>query len=531
MFLKKKKIMEGKPKYEKTLKIIKPLDTKESNTKNLPKLQKPVIPGKFRSEKPLINEKPKPQDKKNLIEIEITPKAITPQVKRTEETLSDLMKSQMNKLPLKTFFPHKIMQKIRFLHFKVKALEEILNRGEEQIKLEELDYILDYVEVLNVNYKSQSHVKIFRDLNIISSFVDPMLNQEIEIWDLMFECAWALWILARIYEKMSLDFEINNDYQNAIVAMVQSSRIYKTAAYFSAACTRQEDTGKCLKNGILELKSEEARILAQSLAAEKEEKENNLHLASKLYSGLSVLSKRLLYLKQHGKVKGNLLTAQYHYDYGMAYFLKAKILSVSATSDEEKQKVLETRQKSNYYFSKAEEIWHNMRITLINLPVEEIEKIDHNLSIVNENIIENDAEVMESEDLKKIEEIEPLIAIPENIAPFVPQCTNYLTKFKPKHIEFQSYREFKNVKIENKDKVDDVEKLKIDIKTIKRTIKELKYLYNSNDIEINKFTELIEKYTHKLKTSESELRKLRDKREKKKITHEKKSVKKTLVKT
>jgi len=87
------------------------------------------------------------------------------------------------------------------------------------------------------------------------------------------------------------------------------------------------------------------------------------------------------------------------------------------------------------------------------------------------------------------------------------------------------------VKIDANNKVDEVEQLKIDISTIKRTIKELKHLYNNNDIDINKFTELIEKYTHKLKTAESDLKKLRDKREKKKIKHEKKQVKKIGVKT
>lgn len=529
--LKEKKFTEKKSNSKNKLKIVKPAVSKDIITKRSLKLEKPVIPKKVESTIPLSNEKTSFFNNNNLIEIEVTPKAIKPQLTGSEETLSNLMKNQISKLPLKSFFSHKTMQKIRFLHYKVKLLENILNRGEEQLKLEELDYIIDYVEILNVNYKNQSHLKIFKDLNISSSFHDPLMDKEIEIWDLMFECTWALWILARIYVSLSQDYELKKDYQNAIIAMVKASKIFKTAAHFSAACTRQEEFGKSLKCEDLELRSEEARILAQCLAAEKEEKENNLFLASKIYSGLSVLSKRLLYLKQHGKIKTSLLTAQFHYDYGMAYFLKAKILGVSANSDEEKQNELELRQKSNFYFSKAEEIWHDLRVNYINLSLDEIKKIDHNLSIVNENIIENDAEVMEFEDLNKVEEIDPFIVIPENIAPFIPRSTSYLTKFKPKHVEFGSYREFKNVKIESTDNVDKMEILKIELATIKRTITELKFLYKNNDIDINKFTELIEKYTLKLKTIENDLKNLREKREKNTQKKEKRLIKTFQMKT
>ncbi|MFX1382049.1 MAG: helix-hairpin-helix domain-containing protein [Promethearchaeota archaeon] len=534
--LKENKFIDKKSEFKNTLKIVKPIVPKKSEEKTPIKLEKPVIP---------IN--------KNLIEIKITPKAISPQLTKTEETLNNLMKNQISKFPikkqtvelpkekekiklhnrnqknelprkkktkkllkknhetktpLKTFFPHDIMQKIRFLHHKIKYLEDILNRGNEPIKLDNLDYILDYVKILNVNYKTQSHVRIFKELEFISSFHDPLINKKIEIWDLMFECAWALWILARIYAEFSHKYESIKDYKNALVSMVEASKYYKTAAYFSAACTRQEDLGKSLSCDNLELESEEARILAQSLAAEKEEKDGNYILASKIYSGLSALSKRFLYLKKHEKIKEHSITAQYHYDYGMAYFLKAKMLDLGSYSDEEEKTAF--RQKSNYYFFKAEEIWQDMRHNFEDLSLRELKKIDHNLLIVNDYIIENDAEILPNKELDNIPEIEPIIAIPENVAPFLPRTTNYLTKFGPKHIEFSNYRKFKNIKIEHHSKSNEMERLKNKKAAIKQTIKELKMLYKKSDIDVNKFSELLEKYIFELKTIENNLKKIKE---------------------
>ncbi|MBY9016483.1 MAG: helix-hairpin-helix domain-containing protein, partial [Candidatus Lokiarchaeota archaeon] len=185
---------------------------------------------------------------------------------------------------LKTFFPLETMQKIRFLHYKIKNLEEALWKNKEFFS-SELNYILDYIKVLNVNYKSQSQIKILKELDISTSFYDPIDKKEIRIWDLIFECSRVLWILAQAYSFLSKQYESENLMENAIVAMVECSKMYKTAAYFSAACTRQEDKGFTLSVENLELNSEESRILAQSLATTSEENKRNYSMAANLSAG------------------------------------------------------------------------------------------------------------------------------------------------------------------------------------------------------------------------------------------------------
>ena len=89
---------------------------------------------------------------------------------------------------LKTFFPLETMQKIRFLHFKIKNLEESLWKI-NKFSSSELNYILDYIKILNVNYKTQSQIKILKELDISNTFYDPIDKKEIPIWDLIFECS------------------------------------------------------------------------------------------------------------------------------------------------------------------------------------------------------------------------------------------------------------------------------------------------------------------------------------------------------
>ena len=50
-------------------------------------------------------------------------------------------------------------------------------------------------------------------------------------------------------------YENKNDLTNAVTCMVECSKSFKTAAYFSAAHTRQEDIGTFLSADNLELKS------------------------------------------------------------------------------------------------------------------------------------------------------------------------------------------------------------------------------------------------------------------------------------
>ncbi|HUW91446.1 MAG TPA: helix-hairpin-helix domain-containing protein [Candidatus Nanopelagicaceae bacterium] len=402
---------------------------------------------------------------------------------------------------LKTFFPLETMQNIRFLHYKIKSLEEELwkNKG---FSSSELNYILDYIKILNINYKTQSQIKILKELEISTTFYDPIDKKEIVIWDLIFECSRVLWILAQAYSFLSKQYEAENLMENAIVAMVECSKMYKTAAYFSAACTRQEDKGFTLSVENLELNSEESRILAQSLATTSEENKRNYSMAANLSAGLSALTKRLAFVKRNNKITENQFKAQYQYDIGRACHLKAKSLLKFSHEEKNEEKIERLQKKATYYYHKAEDLWENMltETELLN-PVEK-DCVKNNLSIVNEYIIENDAELIDDFEALEIQDPEPLIIVPENLAPFIPRTTDYLTKYKQADINFDAYLRYKNLMSDVLVNFDKIEELKNSKAGVGRTIKQLKLLYENNDIDINSFTELFEKYSIKLETIE-----------------------------
>ena len=324
----------------------------------------------------------------------------------------------------------------------------------------------------------------------------------------MFECARALWVLARAYSHLSENYEKENDWDNAIIAMVESSKIFKTAAYFSAAAVYQRDFGTTLDPRNLELNSEEARTLAQSIAALKEETSNNKYFASKLYSGLSHLSKRIFYLKNHDEKKRHQLRAQFHYDMGKSCQLKAQASIESSITPLRKDKIKRLQQKTKFYYEKAKEIWTDMLNNISNLTEEEKESIQDNISIVEDHLKELDVEALDYENIKKIQDPEPIIIIPENLAPFVPKNTVYLTKFVPKDLNVKRFKEFMSKKLEPKITYSKREKL-IDKKAgIVRTINELKILRENNEITVEKFAELMEKYTTKLNMIDTAIEKL-----------------------
>ncbi|MFW9950819.1 MAG: hypothetical protein ACFFKA_11935, partial [Candidatus Thorarchaeota archaeon] len=407
----------------------------------------------------------------------------------------------------KTFFPLESMQKIRYHHFKIKKFEESLQKKEE-FSVSELNNIIDYVQLLNINYKTQSQIKIFKELEITPSFYDPILKSEVKIWDLLFECSRALWIAAIAYSYLSNRFESINLMENAIVAMVECSKMYKTAAYFSAACTRQEEKGIALSVDNLELNSEEARILAQNLAVISEEKKDNLSMAANLSSGLSALTKRLTFLKKYDEVKEHQLKAQYNYDMGRACHFKAKSLLKARGSEEDHLIIEKLQQKANYYYFKAEEIWEYMLNQIETISMKEKENIKINLSVVNQDIMENDVASINDEQASEIEDPEPLIIIPENLAPFVPKTTNYLVKYKQTDLNFDAYLRYKHLMSEVFMSFDKLDELKNNKAGIGRTIKQLKTLYENNDIDINTFTELLEKYNIKLEAVEAAIQNL-----------------------
>jgi len=407
---------------------------------------------------------------------------------------------------LKTFFPLGTMQKIRFLHYKIKNLEELLWKNKE-FSFSELNNILDYVKILNVNYKTQSQIKILKELNISNTFYDPLDKKEIKIWDLIFECSRALWVSAQAYSILSKKYEAEDLMENAIVAMVECSKMYKTAAYFSAACTRQENRGFTLSVENLELNSEESRIFAQALATTSEENKRNYSMAAKLSAGLSALTKRLAFVKRFDKIKEKQYKAQYQYDIGRACHLKAKSLFILLPEEINQESIEKIQKKANYYYHRAEYLWENMLKETLNSS--EKDCIKNNLSIVNDYIIENDTELIDDNEAFEIQDPEPLIIVPENLAPFIPRTTSYLTTYKQTELNFDAYLRYKNLMADVLVNFTKIEELKNNKAGIGRTIKQLKILYESNDIDINSFTELFEKYSIKLETIESAIQNIR----------------------
>ncbi len=407
---------------------------------------------------------------------------------------------------LKTFFPLEKMQKIRYLHYKIKNLEGALWKNKE-FSFPELNYILDYIKILNVNYKTQSQIKILKELHISNTFYDPIDKKEIKIWDLIFECSRVLWISAQAYSNLSRKYEAEDLMENAIVAMVECSKMYKTAAYFSAACTRQETKGFTLSVENLELNSEDSRILAQALATTSEENKRNYSMAAKLSAGLSALTKRLAFFKRYDKIKEIQYKAQYQYDIGRACHLKAKSLFMFLPDEIDQESIEKIQKKANYYYHIAEDLWEDMLQEGLSLVERDCIKI--NLSIVNDYIIENDQERIDDSEALEIQDPEPLIIVPENLAPFIPRTTSYLTTFKQTELNFDAYLRYKNLMADVLVNVNKIEELKNNKAGIGRTIKQLKILYENNDIDINSFTELFEKYSIKLEAIESAIQNIR----------------------
>ena len=493
-------IVSNKQKEDST--IERPQQTIKKPTLNIKPLKKPTLDIKL-PEKPLQRKKVKPK----LVKVNVDTK------KQPE---------------MQTFFPPPTMQKIRFLHFSIKKLEKILERNED-FPFSELNNVIEYIKILNVNYKTQSQIKIFKELDITPSFYDPIARKEIKIWDLIYECSRALWISAKAYSYLSAKFEAENVMDKAIVAMVECSKMFKTAAYFSAACTRQEDKGIALSVNSLEMNSEEARILAQNLATISEEKKGNFSMASNLSAGLSALTKRLGFLRKYNIKKEYQFKAQYNYDIGRACSLKAKYLLKVSPEGENEEKVEKLQKKANFYYINAEEIWETMLNKFENLTDIEKESLRTNLSIVNNNVIENDVETISHAEALEIQDPEPLIIIPENLAPFVPRTTNFLTKYKQADLNFDAYLRYKNLMSEVAIDSNKIEELKNSKAGIGRTLKQLKILYDNNDIDINSFTELFEKYSIKLEGIEAAIQNLKNPKIKSKGPEEQKHILKTIM--
>ncbi|MFX1493145.1 MAG: helix-hairpin-helix domain-containing protein [Promethearchaeota archaeon] len=411
------------------------------------------------------------------------------------------------------FFKEEDIQRIRFLHFRIKNIEDLINKESyKEIPPNIRDLFYEYLVLLNKNYKTRNHNLILRELDLTQKYFDPLENKDISIYDIMFECARALWVMAKTFNLLSESYEDKEEWDYAIAAMFQCSKAYKTASYFSAAAIHQEIIGASLNANNLELKAEESRILAQNQASICEENKKSSFLASNLYSGLSVLSKRLYYLEYFDEKKKLQLKAQYHYDLGKACNLYA--LGISESLNIKSKKVGADKeakgffQKAVYYYSEAEKIWEFVLNNFKDITKEEKDDIKRNLTIVNENIMEIDEEVMDYDYLKDIPDPKPILGVPENTPIVLPKSINYLTNFPQKESDIGLLRKFKNIKFEDKYPMNKKREILNKKAAAGRVIKELKVLFENDEIEVDKYTELLERYTSKYKMLDSILYKL-----------------------
>ena len=513
-----------KPKSKRSKKSALKQNTTSSSTSSaakkspsIPKKESKSISKEFRNS--LLKSERKIYSKSKISKESST---ISKQEKKEEKVKSKKDSSKDSKLSSKnsakskviskasqnTFFSEDIMQKIRFLFFKSKAIEEIVQKKTEELKLQDLKIFHDYINLLNVNYKMESQVKIIRELEINPTFFDPIEERDIEIWDLMLECGRVLCVLAKAYSQISEKYEFKRDFTNAIASMVECSKAYKTAAYFCAACTRQEERGSYLIPENLELKSEEARTVAQDLAIEKEL--HDLHLSSKLYAGLAALLTRIQYLKNPEENNENETKALIYYYKGKACHLKAKAL-ISSSSDKKiftDTSVINLQRKANYYFLLSEDLWENLLKNNGEMDDQKKYQLKKYLAAVNEDIMENDVDKINMSEADKIQDPEPFIAVPENLAYYLPKFTEFLTNYPSTVLE---KRLLKKVSIEQGSKSSQINKLINQKAGIGRTMKQLKQLYENGDIDIDKFTELYEKYSIKDKVIEEKINQLKGK--------------------
>ena len=421
----------------------------------------------------------------------------------------EIEKNKVKKQEKKPFFNEDIAQKIRFLHFKIKNIEDQLDKKDIDFSVNDLSIISEYLSILNVDYRRKKHRRIIIDLNITSSYIDFKKNDIIELYDLMLECARALWVIARAFERLSKKYEnTEENWENSIITMSESAKYYKAAAYFSTAAIHQYDRGKTLAAENLELKSEEIRAKAQKIAAEKEEMKKNYNLASSLYAGLSVLSKRIYYLKKYDIKRGSLLKAKFNYEIGRACHLRAKAIMKSPIQEQNGNIVMKLQQKANYYFFQAEEIWEKMLKNNKKLSLEEKEDLSAKLNRVNDNIIENEVEILEFDKVKKIQDPEPIIIVPENLAPVIPKCTEFMTRYAPKDASVKRYKKYNVKKIEERVTYSKKEEFLIKKVAILRTISVLEGLFEKNEIDVEKFIELMETYSIKQEEIEQALENL-----------------------
>ncbi len=432
-------------------------------------------------------------------------KATASQVSKEPEnsnTASEIKEKEISIDYSKVFFEVETVRRIRFLHFKIKKIEKEVFRGESSYSIKDIELFHEYITLLNLNYKTKNQNLILRELDLTLSYYDPVERVDINIYDIMFECARTLWVMALFCANLSEKYESEGNWEHAVVTMVECSKSYKAASYFSGAAVNQKYIGSSLNPEYLEFKSEETRIIAQSVAALKEERNNNFYLASKLYAGLSALSKRLYYLKPHDEKTKMKIKAQFTYDLGKSCHLKARAIIASLFPKEKNKQAMEKGNqkllKANYYYSIAEGLWENIIQNFKDLSKEEKSDIEKNLKVVNENIMENDVEILDYKNVKNIQDPDPIIIVPENLSEHVPKVVCFLRRYSYRDHSVKRLKRFRSMQFEEKIVLNKKSGLLNRKAALGRLINELEYLYDNNDIDIDKYMELLEKYRIKI---------------------------------
>ena len=88
--------------------------------------------------------------------------------------------------------------------------------------------------------------------------------------------------------------------------------------------------------------------------------------------------------------------------------------SLLADIDMKKDKVKKIKQKTNLYYEKSKEIWKERLQDGSDLSSEEKSNIDGNLAIVTDILKENKMDILNYDEIKRIQDPEPIIIIPEN---------------------------------------------------------------------------------------------------------------------
>jgi hypothetical protein len=172
--------------------------------------------------------------------------------------------------------------------------------------------------------------------------------------------------------------------------------------------------------------------------------------------------------------------------------------------------------KAYYYFSKAQEIWEKMLRNLDDLLDEEIKILKSNLSVVKKNIIETEVKNADYNETKAVQDYEPIIIIPENLALILPKSLTFLTKYPPKDVNVKRIKKFRDLTSNSYHSLNKKQELLNFKSGIGRTIRQIHFLYDNNDIEVDKYVELLEKYNIRQKMIDGEIANLEKSARKKK---------------